>query len=181
MFTFGIVPTEWICQIPWNVQLLFHQNTNTYVSCGAVFPVLDRNTLSWLYARIVSLSIEYEFRPHPLFVRSTRKENLLAAGTDSPSRLRAASKIASPSNKAEHRASNVLNNRLNIQYCSKYCSHLQQHYEHQRIRLSLATMDRKKGKLINLQALCVLYIEQAFRYSPENAFYIFNQQIDFII
>ena len=34
---------------------------------------------------------------------------------------------------------------------------------------------------INLQALCVLYIGQAFRYSPENAFYIFNQQIYFII
>ena len=28
---------------------------------------------------------------------------------------------------------------------------------------------------------CVLYIGQAFRYSPENAFYIFNQQIYFII
>ena len=26
-----------------------------------------------------------------------------------------------------------------------------------------------------------LYIGQAFRYSPENAFYIFNQQIYFII
>ena len=33
----------------------------------------------------------------------------------------------------------------------------------------------------NLQAPCVLYIGQAFRYSPENAFYIFNQQIYFII
>ena len=33
----------------------------------------------------------------------------------------------------------------------------------------------------NLQAPCVLYIGQAFRYSPENAFYIFNQQIFFII
>ena len=29
----------------------------------------------------------------------------------------------------------------------------------------------------NLQAPCVLYLGQAFRYSPENAFYIFNQQI----
>lgn len=103
----------------------------------------------WLYARIFSLSTEYEFRPHPFFTGSTRKENLVAAGTDSPSRLHAASEIASPSNKVEHRSSNVLNNRLNIQYCSKYCSHLQQHYEHQRIRLSLATTDRKKGKLIN--------------------------------
>ena len=34
---------------------------------------------------------------------------------------------------------------------------------------------------INLLAPCVLYIGQAFRYSPENAFYIFNQQIYFII
>ena len=33
---------------------------------------------------------------------------------------------------------------------------------------------------INLQAPCVLYIGQAFRYSPENAFYTFNQQIYFI-
>jgi len=32
-----------------------------------------------------------------------------------------------------------------------------------------------------LLAPCVLYIGQAFRYSPENAFYIFNQQIYFII
>ena len=61
----------------------------------------------------------------PFFVRSTRKENLLAAGTDSPSRLHAASKIASPSNRLEHRASNVVNNKLNIQCCSKYSSHLQ--------------------------------------------------------
>ena len=34
---------------------------------------------------------------------------------------------------------------------------------------------------LNLQAPCVLYIGQEFRYSPENAFYIFNQQICFII
>ena len=33
----------------------------------------------------------------------------------------------------------------------------------------------------NLWAPCVLYIGQAFHYSPENAFYIFNQQIYFII
>jgi hypothetical protein len=31
--------------------------------------------------------------------------------------------------------------------------------------------------LINLWAPCVLYRAQAFRCSPENAFYIFNQQI----
>ena len=34
---------------------------------------------------------------------------------------------------------------------------------------------------INLQAPCVLYMGQVFRYSPENAFCIFNQQIYFII
>ena len=40
----------------------------------------------------------------------------------------------------------------------------------------------KSGKpTINLQAPCVLYIGQAFRYSPENAFCMFNQQIYFII
>ena len=36
-------------------------------------------------------------------------------------------------------------------------------------------------KRINLQAPRFLYIGQAFRYSPEKAFYIFNQQIYFII
>ena len=35
--------------------------------------------------------------------------------------------------------------------------------------------------IINLKALCVLYVGQAFCYSPQNAFYIFNQQIYFII
>jgi len=34
---------------------------------------------------------------------------------------------------------------------------------------------------VNLYAPCVLYIGQAFRYSPQNAFYIFNQQTNFII
>ena len=38
-----------------------------------------------------------------------------------------------------------------------------------------------KDSVLNLQAPCVLYMGQAFRYSPENAFYIFNQQIYFII
>jgi len=33
----------------------------------------------------------------------------------------------------------------------------------------------------NLWAPSVLYIGQEFRYSPENAFYVFNQQIYFII
>jgi len=35
--------------------------------------------------------------------------------------------------------------------------------------------------VINLEAPCVLYIGQAFRYSPENVSYIFHQQIYFII
>ena len=34
--------------------------------------------------------------------------------------------------------------------------------------------------MINLKSPCVLYVGQAFRYSPENAFYIFNQQMYFI-
>ena len=34
---------------------------------------------------------------------------------------------------------------------------------------------------LNIYAPRFLYIGQAFRYSPENAFYIFNQQIYFII
>jgi len=34
---------------------------------------------------------------------------------------------------------------------------------------------------LNLQAPRFLYIGQAFLYSPENAFYIFNQQIYFIM
>jgi hypothetical protein len=34
---------------------------------------------------------------------------------------------------------------------------------------------------LNLQAPSILYVGQAFRYSPENAFYLFNQQINFII
>jgi len=33
----------------------------------------------------------------------------------------------------------------------------------------------------NLQAPCVLYIGQEFRYGTENAFYVFNQQIYSII
>ena len=38
-----------------------------------------------------------------------------------------------------------------------------------------------RADIFNLQAPCVLYIGQAFRYSPENDFYVFNQQIYFII
>jgi len=36
-------------------------------------------------------------------------------------------------------------------------------------------------KRFNIYKPCVLYIGQAFRYSPQNAFYIFNQQIYLII
>ena len=36
-------------------------------------------------------------------------------------------------------------------------------------------------KYINIYAPSILYIGQAFCYSPENAFHIFNQQIYFII
>ena len=46
----------------------------------------------------------------------------------------------------------------------------------------LAVFDEaNSSRLFNLQAPCVLYIGQAFHYSPENAFDIFNQQIYFII
>ena len=38
----------------------------------------------------------------------------------------------------------------------------------------------KNAVLLNLLAPCVLYIGQAFLFSPENAFYIFNQRIYFI-
>ena len=46
----------------------------------------------------------------------------------------------------------------------------------------ISNTDRtEQNALFNLSAPRVLYIGQAFRYSPENAFYIFNQQIYFII
>jgi len=45
----------------------------------------------------------------------------------------------------------------------------------------LVTGKYKNTPLLNLWALCVLYVGQAFHYSPENAFYIFNQHIYFII
>ena len=35
--------------------------------------------------------------------------------------------------------------------------------------------------VFNLQAPCILYIGQAYRYSPEYAFYIFSQQIYYLI
>ena len=38
-----------------------------------------------------------------------------------------------------------------------------------------------KFNIHQVLAPCVLYIGQAFGYFPENAFYIFNQQIYFII
>jgi len=40
---------------------------------------------------------------------------------------------------------------------------------------------RKMQRSVNLWAPRFLYTGQAFRYSPENAFYILNQQIYFII
>jgi hypothetical protein len=40
---------------------------------------------------------------------------------------------------------------------------------------------RENQNTFNLQAPCVLYIGQTFRYSPQNALYIFNQQIYFNI
>jgi hypothetical protein len=40
---------------------------------------------------------------------------------------------------------------------------------------------RYKYHLTNLQAPIILYAGQAFRYSPEDTFYVFNQQIYFII
>jgi len=42
-------------------------------------------------------------------------------------------------------------------------------------------METFPAEFVNLKASCVLYIGQAFRYSPGNAFYIFNQHIYFII
>ena len=41
--------------------------------------------------------------------------------------------------------------------------------------------NRIPAVLINLQAPCIVYIGQAYRYSPEYAFYIFSQQIYSII
>ena len=51
-----------------------------------------------------------------------------------------------------------------------------------RIQRDITNLDGATCKVaINFQAPCVLYIGQAFRYSPENVFYIFNQQIYFIL
>ena len=49
------------------------------------------------------------------------------------------------------------------------------------IKVKLENMEESQKPCINLEAQCVLFIGQAFHYSPENAFYIFNQQIYFII
>ena len=49
------------------------------------------------------------------------------------------------------------------------------------VRTVCAECNEAHTNVFNLYAPCVLYIGQAFRYSPENAFYIFNQQIYFII
>ena len=42
---------------------------------------------------------------------------------------------------------------------------------------NLSTWHLSYSANVNLQAPCVLYAGQAFRYSPENAFYMCNQQI----
>ena len=56
------------------------------------------------------------------------------------------------------------------------------HYkQYNAIRRHKRTSTLRKLATVNLQAPRFLYIGQAFRYSPENAFYIFNQQIYFII
>ena len=47
--------------------------------------------------------------------------------------------------------------------------------------VDLFPVDSTHTVKINLQTPCVLYMGQAFRYSSENTFYIFNQQIYFII
>ena len=49
------------------------------------------------------------------------------------------------------------------------------------VKISALFLDRKDYNILNLQAPCVLYTGQAFRYSPENAFHVFNQQIYFVI
>jgi len=49
-------------------------------------------------------------------------------------------------------------------------------FEYQAIKLTTRVPTN-----INLEAPSILYIGQAFRYSPEDTFYIFNQQIYFII
>ena len=45
----------------------------------------------------------------------------------------------------------------------------------------LISLSSSFANWFNIQALCILYTGQAFRYSSENAFYIFNQQVYFII
>jgi len=45
----------------------------------------------------------------------------------------------------------------------------------------LRNSDSEESEGINLYAPRFLYIGQAFRYSPENDFHIFNQHIYFII
>ena len=47
--------------------------------------------------------------------------------------------------------------------------------------LGMKRLGYRGERNINLYAPRFLCIGQAFRYSPENAFYIFNQQIYFII
>ena len=54
-------------------------------------------------------------------------------------------------------------------------------WTHERQSLLYLQNMKYKQTLINLSTPRFLYTGQAFRYSPENTFYIFNQQIYFII
>ena len=54
-----------------------------------------------------------------------------------------------------------------------------QHRAHSTTQHNQITAPRQKKLTFRHRASCIL--GQAFRYSPENAFYIFNQQIYFII
>ena len=54
-------------------------------------------------------------------------------------------------------------------------------YVHIEVAVKFPTSKCLLSYFFKLSAPCVLYIGQGFRYSPENAFYIFNQQIHFIL
>ena len=78
-----------------------------------------------------------------------------------------------------------------INSCKKGINY-HKHYSHHELHISFTppvittpictcSLDRLSVCIINLQAPSILYVGQAIRYSPENAFYISNQQIYFII
>jgi len=65
-----------------------------------------------------------------------------------------------------------------------YFVHMKETYENTDLLLKALRYSKCEWKIcgdIKLYAPRVLYVGQAFRYSPEEAFYIFNQQIYFII